>query len=68
LGLDTLAMIENAIFLIFQKERLKRGWFSITTDSGQEYAYGDQICVTNNRGKILVKDIVCGDDVVSIVK
>lgn len=68
LGLDTLAMIENAIFLILQKERLKRGWFSITTDSGQEYAYGDQICVTNNRGKILVKNIVCGDDVVSIVK
>lgn len=66
LGLDTLRIVEKSIELILERQRRERGWFEIVTDEGTTKAYGDQPAMTRNRGTVLVRDLVPGDDVVSV--
>lgn len=67
LGLDTLRIVEKTIENIIMSQRKSRGWYEINTDIGAFYAYGDTVAVTANRGNVLVKDLVDGDDVIDVL-
>lgn len=66
LGLETLRIVENAIELIIAKQRAERGWIEIQTDAGAFSVFGDQVAITKNRGEVLVRDLVPGDDIESV--
>jgi DNA polymerase III alpha subunit len=64
LGLETLRLIERTIELILTKERSERGWFELELADGSKRGFfGDELIGTINRGQVLVKDLVPGDDI-----